>query len=209
MNRSVAVLDLGAGDLAEIGVALEAAGAKVAVTNQRSEIMSAEAFVVYGTGEFSSFMSALDQSRAAEIIDSRLAGGKAVLGIGAGLHAMFEKSADNSEGSQGLAQWPGEITKLEPASIPRGNTLGVRVATNSKLFQGVEDEQFYFDQTEAVLEFSLQVDPPFVAPKVSYSKHGMPFIAAVENGPLTGIGFFPEQSGAAGIVLLRNWLGTF
>ena len=208
MNRSVAVLDLGAGDLAAISEALEAAGAKVVVTNQRSEIMSADAFVVYGTGEFSSFMSALDKSRAAEIIDSRLAGGKAVLGIGTGLHAMFEKSADNSDGSQGLAQWPGEITKLESASTLKASMSEVSVAKNSKLFQGLENEKFCFDQTEAVLEFSLQVDPPFVAPKVTYSRNDNPFIAAVENGPLAGIGFFPEQSGAAGVALLRNWLGT-
>jgi imidazole glycerol-phosphate synthase subunit HisH len=208
VNRSVAVLDLGAGDLAAISAALEAAGANVSVTNQRSEIMTAEAFVIYGSSDFSAFISALDKSKAAELVDSRLAGGKAVLGIAAGLHAMFEKSSDHSVSSQGLSQWPGEIAKLESASTPEGKMSEVLVATNSKLFQGVEDKQFYFDQTEAVLEFSLQVDPPFVAPKVSFSKHDMPFIAAVENGPLTGIGFFPEQSGAAGIAVLRNWLGT-
>ncbi len=208
MNRVVAVLDLGTGDLAGISAALEAAGAEVVVTNQRSEIMSADAFVIFGKGDFPSFMSALDKSRAAEIVDSRLAGGKAVLGIGTGLHAMFEKSAEKNETTEGLAQWPGEITKLESASNPVAKMSEVLVATNSKLFQGVESEQFYFDQTEAVLEFSLQVDPPFVAPKVSYSKRDVPFIAAVENGPLTGIGFIPEQSGAAGIAVLRNWLGT-
>jgi glutamine amidotransferase len=43
---------------------------------------------------------------------------------------------------------------------------------------------------------------------VSYLNQEQSFIAAVENGPLTGIGFYPEQSGAAGIALLRNWLGT-
>jgi glutamine amidotransferase len=208
VNRTVAVLDLGTGDLAEICEALEAAGAEVALTNQRTEIMSADSFVIYGTGEFSALMSELYKSRAAELVDSRLAGGKAVLGIGAGLHAMFEKTAEENEGIQGLAQWPGEIAKIESASTPEVKMSEVLVATNSVLFQGVEDKQFYFDQTEAVLEFSLQVDPPFVAPKVSFSKHDMPFIAAVENGPLTGIGFFPEQSGAAGIAVLRNWLGT-
>jgi glutamine amidotransferase len=84
----------------------------------------------------------------------------------------------------------------------------VVVPKNSKLFRGIESEQFFFDQTEAVLDFSLQVDPPFIAPVVSYSNHDVSFIAAVENGPLTGIGFYPERSGEAGIALLRNWLGT-
>ena len=208
MNRAVAVLDLGAGELSEFIAALETAGSKVVVTNQRSEILNADALVIYGTGEFSSFISAIGKSKAAELVDTRLAGGKAVLGIGAGLHAMFENSTGEGEISQGLAQWPGEIAKLESDGIIKAKLAEVLVATNSKLFQGVENEQFYFDQTEGVLEFRLQVDPPFVTPMVSYLNQGPSFIAAVENGPLTGIGFYPERSGAAGIALLRNWLRT-
>ena len=199
MNRVVAVLDLEAGDLSEFIAALETAGSKVLVTNQRSEILNADALVIYGTGELSSFISAIDKSKTAELVDSRLAGGKAVAGFGAGLHVMFENS---------LAQWPGVIARLESDSIPKAKMSEVLVAKNSKLFQGIESEQFFFDQTEAVLEFSLQVDPPFVAPMVSYLNQDSSFIAAVENGPLTGIGFYPERSGAAGIALLRNWLGT-
>lgn len=205
MNRSVAVLDLGTADMSAIIAALEAAGSKVIATNQRSEILDADGFVIYGASKLSSFMSALDKSKAAELVDTRLAGGKAVLGIGAGLHAMFETSAEDSEIAQGLAQWPGVIQVLESKSLAKAK---VQVAKNSMLFQGLENDEFFFDQNEAVLEFSLQVDPPFVAPMVSYLNQEQSFIAAVENGPLTGIGFYPEQSGAAGIALLRNWLGT-
>lgn len=208
MSRIVAVLDTGTGDLSEIIAALENAGAKVVVTNLRSEILSADGLVIYGTTNLSSFMPALEKSKAAELIDTRLAGGKAVLGIGTGLHAMFEISDEDDEKTQGLAQWPGVIQKLDSPAIQQANKSGVLVAKNSKLFLGIENEQFLFDQTEAVREFSLQVDPPFVAPMVSYLNQGKSFIAAVENGPLTGIGFYPERSGAAGIVLVRNWLGT-
>ena len=205
MNRNVAVLDLGTADISAIIAALEAAGSKVIATNQRSEILNADGFVIYGASKLSSFMSVIDKSKAAELVDTRLAGGKAVLGIGAGLHAMFETSTEDNEIAQGLAQWPGVIQVLKPQSLAKAK---VQVAKNSKLFQGIENEDFFFDQIEAVLEFSLQVDPPFVAPMVSYLNQERSFIAAVENGPLTGIGFYPEQSGEAGIALLRNWLGT-
>ena len=191
--------------MSAIIAALEAAGSKVIATNQRSEILDADGFVIYGASKLSSFMSALDKSKAAELVDTRLAGGKAVLGIGAGLHAMFETSAEDSEIAQGLAQWPGVIQVLESQTISNAK---VQVAKNSMLFQGIENDEFFFDQIEAVLEFSLQVDPPFLAPMVSYLNQERSFIAAVENGPLTGIGFYPEQSGDAGIALLRNWLGT-
>lgn len=205
MNRNVAVLDLGTADISAIIAALEAAGSKVIATNQRSEILDADGFVIYGASKLSSFMSVLAKSKAAELVDTRLAGGKAVLGIGAGLLAMFETSAKDNEIAQGLAQWPGVIQVLESQSLAKAK---VQVAKNSMLFQGIENEEFFFDQIEAVLEFSLQVDPPFVAPMVSYLNQEQSFIAAVENGPLTGIGFYPERSGDAGIALLRNWLGT-
>ena len=33
-----------------------------------------------------------------------------------------------------------------------------------------------------------------------------PFLAAVENGPLSATQFHPEKSGQAGIRLLANWM---
>ena len=44
------------------------------------------------------------------------------------------------------------------------------------------------------------------APLVTWSEHGAPFIAAVENGPLCATQFHPEKSGDAGARLLRNWV---
>jgi glutamine amidotransferase len=46
------------------------------------------------------------------------------------------------------------------------------------------------------------------APLVTWSDHGAPFIAAVENGPLCATQFHPEKSGDAGARLLRNWVGS-
>jgi glutamine amidotransferase len=45
-------------------------------------------------------------------------------------------------------------------------------------------------------------------PLVTWATHGTPFVAAVENGPLTATQFHPEKSGDAGHLLLQNWLGT-
>jgi glutamine amidotransferase len=44
------------------------------------------------------------------------------------------------------------------------------------------------------------------APLVTWSEHGAPFIAAVENGPLCATQFHPEKSGDAGARLLHNWV---
>jgi glutamine amidotransferase len=44
------------------------------------------------------------------------------------------------------------------------------------------------------------------APQITWATHGEPFIAAVENGPLSATQFHPEKSGDAGAALLANWL---
>ena len=43
-------------------------------------------------------------------------------------------------------------------------------------------------------------------PLVTWAEHGEPFVAAVENGPLSATQFHPEKSGDAGAELLRNWV---
>jgi len=43
---------------------------------------------------------------------------------------------------------------------------------------------------------------------VSWSEHGAPFVAAVENGPLVATQFHPEKSGDAGAQLLENWVAA-
>jgi glutamine amidotransferase len=53
-----------------------------------------------------------------------------------------------------------------------------------------------------------QGQPKIAAPLVTWSEHGEPFIAAVENGPLVATQFHPEKSGDAGLHLLRTWVNT-
>ena len=77
------------------------------------------------------------------------------------------------------------------------------------LFKGIEDERFYFVHSYGVQDWDFdQTIDRMRAPGVTWSEHGGPFVAAVENGALSATQFHPEKSSAAGIALLRNWLGT-
>jgi glutamine amidotransferase len=77
------------------------------------------------------------------------------------------------------------------------------------LFDGIQDERFYFVHSYAVRDWTLETNDRTRAPLVTWSEHGGDrFVAAVENGPLTATQFHPEKSGDAGAALLRNWVGT-
>jgi imidazole glycerol-phosphate synthase subunit HisH len=208
VKKHVVVLDYGIGNVHSAVKALEYAGAEVELTAEAGRVQDADGLVVPGVGAFAAVMDALKKVKALELIDRRLAGGKPVLGICVGLQVMFEKGLEHDLETEGLGQWPGVVAKLESPKLPHMGWNNVDAAAGSKLFAGIENELFYFVHSYAAKEFSLQVDPPFIEPAVSFAEYGEKFIAAVENGPLTGVQFHPEKSGEAGISLLRNWLGT-
>jgi len=206
-NRpQVVVFDYGSGNIHSAVKALEHAGASVRLTADRSAAMDADGLVVPGVGAFHTVMEALRAKRGDEIIERRLAGGRAVLGICVGLQVMFDRGVEHGVDTEGLAQWPGTVTKLEAPRLPHMGWNTVDAAAGSELFSGVESERFYFVHSYAVTTWELEPGPQFDPPKVSWSEHGQRFVAAVENGPLSATQFHPEKSGEAGVALLTNWL---
>ena len=206
MSANVVVLDYGIGNVHSALKALAVAGATVELTSDATKVLEADGLVIPGVGAFASVMQALNSVKAPELIDKRLSGGKPVLGICVGLQVMFETGQEHGVESSGLTQWPGIVAKLDSPKLPHMGWNNVQAAKDSTLFKGLENELFYFVHSYAAKEFTLQVDPPFIVPKVSYAEYGERFVAAVENGPLTGVQFHPEKSGPAGIKLLSNWI---
>ena len=208
MSTNVVVLDYGIGNVHSAVKALAVAGAEVELTSDATKVLDADGLVIPGVGAFASVMEALQSVKGAELIDKRLSGGKPVLGICVGLQIMFETGQEHGVESLGLGQWPGTVSRLDSPKLPHMGWNNVQAAEGSKLFKNLNNELFYFVHSYAAKEFPLHVDPPFVSPMVSYAEYGEKFIAAVENGPLTGVQFHPEKSGPAGIQLLSNWIGS-
>ena len=210
MSRTarVALLDYGSGNVHSAAKALEAAGAEVEVTADRTAALEADGLVVPGVGAFKAVVDQLHAVRGDEIIDRRLAGGRPVLGICVGMQVMFEHGVERGVDTEGLGEWPGVVTELPAPVLPHMGWNTVTPDEGSVLFDGIEDERFYFVHSFAAQQWHLDVMPPFPKPKLTWAEHGGRFLAAVENGPLSATQFHPEKSAAAGIRLLANWIGT-
>ncbi len=205
---AVVVLDYGSGNVHSAVKALERAGAEVELTADREAVMAADGLVVPGVGAFTAVMNALDAVRGGELVDRRLAGGRPVFGICVGMQIMFERGVEHGVESEGLGQWPGVVEKLNAAVLPHMGWNTVSTPVDSTLFAGIRSERFYFVHSYAVTSWTLDVGGAFAPPRVTWAEHGQPFVAAVENGPLTATQFHPEKSGSAGIRLLTNWIET-
>jgi glutamine amidotransferase len=206
--KKVVVFDYGSGNVHSALKALEHAGASVTLTKDRTAALSADGLVVPGVGAFQAVMTALVEAGGDQIIDSRLAGGKAVLGICVGLQVMFETGLEHGVTTAGLGQWPGVVDRLEAVRLPHMGWNTVEAPAGSVLFRGVEHERFYFVHSYAATNFELAGGGPFAEPLVTWSEHGERFVAAVENGPLMATQFHPEKSGPAGLQLLANWVDS-
>ena len=205
---SVVVFDYGTGNVHSAVKALELAGADVTLTSDRRTALEASGLVVPGVGAFSAVMGALTAVRGDEIVDRRIAGGRPVLGICVGMQVLFEHGVERGSDTEGLGEWPGTVTQLPAKILPHMGWNTVTPDPDSRLFAGIEDERFYFVHSFAAQEWTLEVMPPFPRPRLTWAEHGGPFLAAVENGPLSATQFHPEKSGEAGIRLLKNWIGT-
>ena len=204
----VAVLDYGSGNVHSAVKALVAAGADARLTSDRGLIQDAAGLVVPGVGAFKAVMSALRESRGDEAIERRLAGGLPVLGICVGMQVLFDQGVERGETTEGLGQWPGTVIELDAPVLPHMGWNTVNPGEGSTLFRGIEGERFYFVHSYAAQEWTLDVVRPFREPVVTWCDYGTPFLAAVENGPLSATQFHPEKSGEAGIRLLSNWVDS-
>jgi glutamine amidotransferase len=203
---TVALLDYGSGNVHSAGKALQLAGADVVLTADRAAVRSADGLLVPGVGSFGSVMSGLERVHGPELIERRLAGGRPVLGICVGMQVLFDGGAEGDERRRGLGEWPGIVDRLSAPVLPHMGWNEVQPSGGSRLFAGIESERFYFVHSYAVREWTMPADDRRAAPILTWAEHGEPFVAAVENGPLSATQFHPEKSGDAGATLLENWV---
>jgi len=78
----------------------------------------------------------------------------------------------------------------------------VSPGSSSVLFKGLDaDTRFYFVHSYAAQRW--EGAPQAV---LTWATHQVPFLAAVEDGPLAATQFHPEKSGDAGAAVLSNWV---
>ncbi len=206
---TIAVLDYGSGNLRSVERAIARTGANVIVTPHERIAMEADGLVVPGVGAFAACMRGLLAVHGDRIIDRRLAGGRPVLGICVGMQVLFEHGVEHGIDTNGVAQWPGVVDELPAPVLPHMGWNTVTPAAGSLLFDGVEDERFYFVHSFGVRSWDfVQSDERQTPPRVSWCEYGSPFIAAIENGPLSATQFHPEKSGDAGARVLSNWVAS-
>ncbi len=190
----VVLADYGAGNLRSLCSALARAGAEPEVTVDPAVVHAAPLAVIAGVGHVESAATGLARTGLDEALRSRAAEGRPVAGICVGMQLLFEES---DEGGTGLGLLTGPVRRLEARRVPHMGWNNLVVTRPSVILDGVDGEDVYFAHSFAVAPLETDVASATV-------QHDGAIVAAVDHGPLAGLQFHPERSGAAGARILEN-----
>ena len=197
----IAILDYGSGNLRSAQRAFERTGSEVVVTADRDVALNAAGLVVPGVGAFAACMRGLVAIGGDEIVRARVAAKRPTLGICVGMQILFRDGDEYATDQlhEGVGIWRESITKLDAPILPHMGWNTVEVTGPSHLFNGVEDQAFYFVHSYAAKSK--------VGSSQAWTTNNEKFLSAVEDGAICATQFHPEKSGDAGLALIKNWVG--
>lgn len=198
----IAVIDYGAGNLKSVKNALDHIGAESVVTSDAGVILSSSHVILPGVGAFGDAMHALEKSGLVSAV-KQAAETKPFLGICLGMQLLFE-SSEESPGVRGLGLLKGQIRRIPPApglKVPHIGWNSIHLCQTDGIFAGTkEDSYFYFVHSY----YLCGAEPDVLAATTQY---GVEIECAVQCGQLAATQFHPEKSSAAGLALLKNFVG--
>jgi glutamine amidotransferase len=192
----VVLADYGGGNLRSLSSALVRAGAEPVVTTDAALVEDAPLAMIAGVGHVGSAAAGLRRDGLDEALRARVAAGRPVAGVCVGMQLFFGES---EEGGSGLALLDGTVPRLRARVVPHMGWNTLEPTRPAAILTGVEGADVYFAH-------SFAAEPADARVTAATVDHDGTIVAAVEQGPLAGVQFHPERSGAAGARVLENLL---
>ena len=197
---NVAVVDYDAGNTLSVTRALEKVGARVYLTSDPEEVLTADAVVLPGVGAFGDCVRKLKERGMDEACLETYRIGKPFLGVCIALQVFFEAS-EESPGVEGLGILPGKVVKFDVGGlkVPHMGWNELDVVREHPILEGLSGEDFYFVH-------SYHPEPEEDSDLLGESDYGGRFCAAAGRQNLAAVQFHPEKSSRAGLKLYENFL---
>ena len=190
---TVAILDLGYGNVGSITLALRRAGAEPVATADPDALAGADKVILPGVGAAGYAARRLDELGLREPL-KRLE--QPVLGICLGMQLLFARSEE--DGADGLGILPGEVRRLTPAPDRPVPHMGWSRLTVTGDAPGLRDGDYVY--------FAHSYAADYGRGTVATADHGGPIPAVIRHRNWTGTQFHPERSGEAGARFMAAWL---
>lgn len=192
---SLALINLGCGNLGSVGLAFERLGVEPLVTDDPGRIASADRIVLPGVGAAGYAMERIDALNLAPVLREAA---QPLLGICLGMQLLFARSEEENVDCLGLL--PGEVLALKPApGRPVPHMGWSRLDVSDPTIGLRTGDYVYFAHSFAC------DDGPHTAAAADY---GRPVPASVRRGNIWGAQFHPEKSAEPGRRFLEAFLAS-
>lgn len=200
----IGIIDYGMGNLFSVSKALERLEAAYFLSENKDELLRADALILPGVGSFKDAMSILNSTGLADLVKEFADTGKPLLGICLGMQLLFESSEENGL-TEGLELLPGHVRRFsgstaegETYKVPHMGWNRLEFLQGSPILKGLDEDYVYF-----VHSYFVDTDDKKVV--ISRSLYDVEVPAVVGRGNVFGMQFHPEKSSSLGMALLRNF----
>lgn len=213
-SREIIIVDYEIGNVFSVCHALRHAGGEPLLTGDHDRIANAERLVLPGVGAFGKAMCEIRRRGLIEPIRAFCATGRPFLGICVGMQVLMECSSEMGEHA-GFGLVPGSVERIPNAvggsrlRVPHigWSALMPPADVSVERWKRTVCEGFIAQPSTFYFVHSYEAhpsDPRDLLAQVDYG--GYPVTAAIQCNNITGVQFHPERSGAAGLMLLEQFL---
>jgi glutamine amidotransferase/cyclase len=194
----IALLDYGAGNVGSVLKAVRYLGYPAEAVSDPQQLLEAEKIILPGQGHFGNMLQELAAKGTLAALRQTLAAGRPYLGICLGLQALYQGSDEAIE-TPGFGVIPGRARRFEGIfKVPHIGWNQLAIRPDTRMFRGVASDSFVY--------YCHSYYAPLTDVTAATTEYGCAFAAAVESGPIWGVQFHPEKSGAVGLQVLKNFL---
>jgi glutamine amidotransferase len=200
----IGIIDYGMGNLFSVSKALERLDVPYFISENKDELLAADALLLPGVGAFRDAMERLNKTGLAEMVRTYAAGGKPLLGICLGMQLLFEESEENGL-TAGLGILPGRVVRFaghtkdgQAYKVPHMGWNKLHYLHASPILRDVGEDYVYFVHSYYVVTNEKDV-------VIAKAEYDVKVPAIVGRGNVYGMQFHPEKSGRLGMQLLRNF----
>lgn len=200
----IVVVDYGMGNLGSIQKMLLKCGAQFKVSNDKTEILSADKIILPGVGSFDKGMKNLIELDIVDAIKNKALVGKTpILGICLGMQLLTNGSEEGVLPGLGLVDANTKKFSFDPNSSLKVPHMGWNITLPTKentIYNDMDDEiRFYFVHSYAVM-CNNEADI------LSLTSHGYSFVSSFQVDNIIGAQFHPEKSHKFGLQFFKNFL---
>ena len=200
MDKVIAIIDYGAGNLRSVVNAVKKLGYHSIVTSNPNEVLDSVAAILPGVGAAADTMNSLGKFGMTDVILQLIQQRRSLFAICVGLQILLSETEEGG-GHECLGVIPGKVKRLPPGlKIPHIGWNQVKQRFSHPVFEGIPDEaNFYFVH-------SFYAEPADMSVMAGATSYGVSMCSMIIKDNLIATQFHPEKSGEHGLKMYANFL---